>query len=59
MVIHEAPIQDQKRTDKIHVFGCHYYQATPGGKVQFTRVQPDDYLARAERKARKAYKGQK
>ena len=35
-----------------------YYQATPGGKVQFTRVQLDDYLARAERKVRKAYKGQ-
>ena len=36
-----------------------YYQATLGGKVQFTRAQLDDYLARAERKVRKAYKGQK
>ena len=36
-----------------------FYQATPGGMVQFTRAQLDAYLERAERKARKTYKGQK
>lgn len=27
-----------------------YYQATPGGKVQFTRAQLDAYLERSERR---------
>ena len=30
-----------------------YYQATPGGKVQFTRAQLDSYLERAERKTKR------
>ena len=46
--------------DKLRKAGkLGYYQATPGGKVQFTRAQLDAYLERAERKARKTYKGQR
>ena len=39
--------------DKLRKTGkIGYYQATPGGKVQFTQVQLDKYLERSERKAK-------
>ena len=44
--------------DKLRKEGkLSYYQATPGGKVQFVRAHLEAYLERAERVARKAYKG--
>ena len=32
-----------------------YYQAVPGGKVQFTSEQLESYLKRVERQARRSY----
>ena len=42
--------------DKLRKTGkIGYYQATPGGKVQFTSEQLEAYLKRAERQARRSY----
>lgn len=32
-----------------------YYQAVPGGKVQFTQQQLDAFLSRAERQPKRGY----
>lgn len=43
--------------DKLRKEGkLSYYQATPGGKVQFTRAHLDAYLEQAERRAKRVRK---
>ena len=43
--------------DKLRKEGkLSYYQATPGGKVQFTRSHLDAYLEQAERRAKRVRK---
>ena len=42
--------------DKLRKTGkIGYYQAVPGGKVQFTSEQLESYLKRVERQARRSY----